>query len=329
MNPSDSWQQVLRTNFTQIEPLADFLELDEEQRKKLLKRPSFPLNLPRRLALKIEKGRLDDPILRQFLPLIDEEQEVPGFTSDPVGDLRARRAPRLLKKYCQRALMLPTSACAMHCRYCFRREFDYAELPHQFDEELAAIAADTSLSEIILSGGDPLSLPDRTLIPLIEALSAIPHLNRLRFHTRFVIGIPERITDPLLNALATSRLQVWFVIHCNHRLELDDEVAAQLKRIAKLGIPLLNHTVLLKGVNDNLETLIELCERLVNCGIQPYYLNQLDRVSGAAHFEVDRERGLELIGGLELALSGYAVPKYAEEIAGEGSKKRVTSCRAS
>lgn len=320
------WQQRLRSNFTSVKALAQFLELDPCD---LLAHSHFTLNLPLRLAEKIEKGRLDDPILRQFVPLPDEEIDADGFTPNPVGDLEARAAPKLLHKYAARVLALPTSACAMHCRYCFRREFPYEKERSMLHEELSYIRDDPSLSEVILSGGDPLSLPDHTLKEIIEAIEKVDHIKRLRFHSRFVIGIPERITPAFLEILASSRLQSWFIVHCNHPRELDGDVACALKQIARLGIPLLNQSVLLKGINDDIETLTKLCQRLVDCGIQPYYLHRLDKVKGASHFDVSAEKGIALIEELKDRVSGYAVPRFVEEIASEPSKREITSARVS
>ncbi len=321
--PLPDWRQKLRLNFTKWEPLADFLELGSEERGQILQKSSFRLNLPLRLAEKIAKGRLDDPILRQFLPTLQEEVAVPGFTADPLQEREAQLSPRLLKKYAGRALLVTSSACAMHCRYCFRRHFDYAPFQATFEEELAAINADESLSEILLSGGDPLSLSDEILARLIDGLNKMEHVKRLRFHSRFPIGIPERIDFSFIELLKKSRKQIYFVIHCNHPLELDAEVAASLSKIRSLGIPVLNQAVLLKGVNDSVETLKALSMRLIDEGILPYYLYQLDPVAGSAHFEVEASRGKELVAALARELPGYGVPRYVQEIAGEPSKVAV------
>ncbi|MCB1134843.1 MAG: KamA family radical SAM protein, partial [Chlamydiia bacterium] len=273
------WRQIQRDNFSSLTQLAEFLQLTEEQRAQLAESKSFVLNLPLRLAQKIQPGTLSDPILRQFVPLKGELQSNSAFLSDPVGDQAARRSPKLLHKYQGRALLVCTSACAMHCRYCFRQHFDY-ESKGAFEEELRILAEDSSISEIILSGGDPLSLAPHTLQALLSSLDAIPHIQRIRFHTRFPIGIPERIDAPFLSMLEGLRAQVILVIHCNHALELDQDVLRAMQSIQKLGIPVLNQTVLLRGVNDSVEVLAELNERLVNHGIMPYYLHQLDRVQG-------------------------------------------------
>ena len=315
-----SWREIQRESITDLDQLAEFLDLTAKQQAHLAKRRPFGLLLPRRLASKMEKRTLEDPLLRQFVPLADEGKASPGFVADPVGDQEARTVTRLLKKYQGRALLVTTSACAMHCRYCFRQNFDYSAAETGYSEELAAITADESLREVILSGGDPLSLSDATLTRLINALDTIPHLRRLRFHTRFPVGIPERISAELLELLRATRLQVWFVVHVNHPKELDDDVLAALKRVQKLGIPVLNQAVLLHGVNDSVNVLTELSETLADHGVMPYYLHQLDRVQGAAHFEVDETEGLRLVEGVRQRLSGYAVPTYVREIAGEPSK---------
>jgi EF-P beta-lysylation protein EpmB len=317
------WRQIQKDNFSQWKPLVDFLELDEENAREVLQRSAFPLNLPRRLAEKIEKNNLDDPILRQFVPLRDEMATSVGFCSDPVGDGTFQKTSKLLQKYTGRALLVCTSACAMHCRYCFRQNYPYATEQKLFVDELEAIAQECTLEEIILSGGDPLSLSDRVLEELLQNLTSINHVQRIRFHTRFPIGIPERIDDSLLNILAKVKAQIVFVIHVNHARELDEDVVASLKRLQRLGIPILNQAVLLKGVNDNLLTLKSLLETLINNGVMPYYLHQLDRVQGAAHFEVDENHGLYLLEELRKSLPGYAIPQYVREIAGEPSKSAV------
>lgn len=315
-----SWQHVLRQNFTQWNLLADFLELTQDQQKSILAKPQFSLNLPLRLAQKITKGTLDDPILRQFLPTEQEVQITEGFEQDPVGDQSCRKASKLLHKYEGRVLLVCTSACAMHCRYCFRQNFEYDVVDKTYSQEIEMISQDTSLHEVILSGGDPLSLPDRILKNLLESISAIPHIRRVRFHTRFPIGIPERIDSEFLAIIKAIPQQILFVIHANHAFELDADVLAGLKELQKLGVVVLNQAVLLHGVNDTIESQKDLCERLVDHGILPYYLHQLDRVQGAAHFEVPESEGRLLIEALKQQLPGYAIPKYVREIAGKPSK---------
>lgn len=318
-----TWQQVLRTNFTRWSVLADFWQLSDAQRQSILPDPRFILNLPHRLANKAAKSTLDDPIVRQFLPLSQEAQKTPQFVDDPVADATFQCAPRLLKKYKGRALLMTTGACAMHCRYCFRQNYDYNQPDKLFDEEIAYIAQESDIHEVILSGGDPLSLPNQTLENLLEQLTAIPHVRKIRFHSRFPIGIPERIDEGFLNLLAKLPKQVWFIIHSNHVNEFDSTVWDALQNIRRTGAVLLNQSVLLKGVNDTFEDLHALCTALSDHGIVPYYLHQLDRVQGAAHFEVPEAQGLQLIAQLEASLPGYAVPRYVREIAGAPSKTRL------
>ncbi|MCB1116169.1 MAG: KamA family radical SAM protein [Chlamydiia bacterium] len=307
------WRSIQKESFTTLQDLGKFLEID------LSYTSSFPLNLPRRLAEKIEKGTLDDPILKQFLPTDEEDKAPLAFVDDPVSDISFQKTPRLLQKYQGRALLLATSACAMHCRYCFRQNYPY-DAPTDFSKELEIIRRDASLHEVILSGGDPLSLSDETLRKLITGLGDIPHLKLLRFHTRFPIGIPERITEGFLDILSDSPLQTIFVIHVNHPRELDSDIFAALKKIATLGIPLLCQAVLLSGVNDDLAVLKELFLTLSSHGILPYYLHQLDKVRQAHHFEVPVEKGLALMEALRKELPGYALPTYVQEIPNLPSK---------
>lgn len=271
----------------------------------------------------MKKGTLDDPLLKQFVPLQEEAVVSTAFVDDPVGDKLCLKAPKLLHKYAGRVLLVMTSACAMHCRYCFRQNFDYDINDKLFEAELQCIAADPSIHEVILSGGDPLCLDDAVLDSLLQRVAAIPHVKKIRFHTRFPVGIPERIDEAFLAVLARVPAQIWFVVHINHPNELDQDLFDALKRIQKLGIPVLNQSVLLKGVNDDVDVLARLYGDLSDHGVLPYYLHQLDRVQGAAHFEVDEQRGLELISGLEARLSGYAVPKYVREIPGMPGKTPI------
>lgn len=313
------WRQVQKTNFTRIEPLLDFLELSEEKRKRILTRPKFALNIPVRLAAKMEKNCWNDPIFKQFVPVSDELDGSFGIP-EPLQDQKFRQSQKLLKKYKGRALLLTTGACAMHCRFCFRQNFPYETEEKSFQKELALLALNPTISEIILSGGDPLSLSDGSLASLFHSFEEIPHVRRIRFHTRFPIGIPERIDESFLAILQASSKQIFFVIHCNHPKELDLEVAASLKKVQKLGISVLNQSVLLKGVNDDEKTLLDLSEVLVNNGIVPYYLHLHDYVQGTGHFNVSDQRGVELIRFLQENLSGYGVPHLVREEPGQLSK---------
>ena len=336
---SISWQQELKRAVRDPAQLLRLLELpDSIANNRVANNWSlaeaneaageFGLFVPRPFLARMRKGDLDDPLLRQVLPLGAELASVPGFTADPVGDAKAMLSPGLLHKYRTRVLMVTTGACAVHCRYCFRRHFPYSNTPHspdQWQRAIDAIAADESIQEVILSGGDPLTLVDSHLAELARRLAAVPHLRRLRIHTRLPIMIPQRVTAELIGWLRGTRLTPIVVIHANHAAELGDDVATALARLSDAGVPLLNQAVLLRGVNDSLAALIELSERLVELRVMPYYLHQLDRVAGAAHFEVSESVGLRLVEAMRKLLPGYAVPRYVREVAGGESKEEVAS----
>jgi EF-P beta-lysylation protein EpmB len=315
-----SWQEAAKDAVRDPVELCQLLDLPAGHAAAAARAArDFPLFVPRSYLARIERGNVRDPLLRQVLPLDEELVAREGFQIDPVGDRQAELSPGLLHKYHSRVLMVTTGACAVHCRYCFRRHFPYAEGPKslaQWANGLAQIAADASLREVILSGGDPWMLADETLAELIERLAEIPHLRRLRVHTRLPLLIPQRVTERLVATLADSRLTPIVVIHANHARELQGEVVEALARLTRAGILLLNQSVLLAGVNGDADTLAELSERLVDLRVVPYYLHQLDRVAGAAHFEVSPARGRQLIAELRKRLSGYAVPRYVQETAG-------------
>jgi EF-P beta-lysylation protein EpmB len=322
LSPMEPWQKIFRENLSSVGEIVALLELDPSL---FLAHPKFRMNLPRRLVAKMERGNSHDPLLRQFLPFTAEEIQSPGFSADPVGDEAARKGKKLLQKYHGRALLLLTSACAMNCRFCFRQNFDYDSSGTNYAEELALVRQDPSITEVILSGGDPLALSNCALKVLLNALEEIPHVSKIRLHTRFPIGIPERIDQELLTMLQRSRAQIVIVLHINHPRELDDELFLRLEPIQRLGIPLLQQGVLLAGVNDSVEVLENLYQELTNHGIIPYYLHQLDRVQGGAHFEVPVGKGLQLMDVLRRRLPGYAVPRYVREVEGELSKIPVSS----
>lgn len=291
---------------------------------------NFPLLVPRSFLNRIRPGDPADPLLRQVLPLGEEDADVPGFSHDAVGDSAARKGPGLIQKYQGRALLVASSTCAVHCRYCFRRHFPYTDDPAHSDDwgpTIASIRDDSSLSEIILSGGDPLMLTDSRLAELVRQLETIPHLKRLRIHTRLPIVLPDRVTEELLEILADTSMTPVVVIHANHPRELVDDCAEAIGRLSD-GIgprrfPIFNQAVLLRGVNDDVSTLAKLSERLVDLGVVPYYLHQLDRVTGAAHFEVPEEEGRRLVDQLAVRLPGYMVPRYVREIPGEPGKSAI------
>jgi EF-P beta-lysylation protein EpmB len=286
----------------------------------------FPLFVPRGYLRRMRRGDPADPLLRQVLPVAEETAQVDGFSLDPVGDRSAERHAGLLQKYAGRALAITTGACAVHCRYCFRRHFPYGDRPHSLSDwspALEALAADPTIHEVILSGGDPLTLADSWLSRFAARLAEAPHVKRLRVHTRLPIVIPERVCPPLLEWLRGTRMATWVVVHANHPAELDDEVAAALGRLVDAGVPVLNQAVLLAGVNDRADVLVELCERLADLRVSSYYLHQLDRVAGAAHFEVPEATGLALMEQVRARLPGYAVPRYVRETAGTASKVEI------
>lgn len=283
----------------------------------------FPLFVPRGFLARMKPGDPEDPLLRQVLPAADETVESAGFVVDPVGDRAAARQAGMLQKYRGRVLLITTGTCAIHCRYCFRRHFPYEEAPRSlapWEPALAAIATDATMHEVILSGGDPLTLVDATLAALIERLESIPHLRRLRIHTRLPIVVPERVTDELVEILVASRLTPVVVVHANHANELDAQVARSIARLVEARVVLLNQAVLLAGVNDSVAAQVALCERLIDMRVVPYYLHQLDRVQGAAHFEVPIAVGRQIVEQLRSQLPGYAVPRYVQEVAGAGHK---------
>jgi L-lysine 2,3-aminomutase len=283
----------------------------------------FRLRVPLSYVARMRHGDPDDPLLRQVLPIAAEGEPAPGYTADPLGEAAAHRAPGLLQKYQGRALLITTSACAVHCRYCFRREFPYSEQSGEgprFHAALREIARDASLEEIILSGGDPLSLSDARLTALTNELADVPHIKRLRVHTRQPIVLPARVDAGLLSWLRGLRWPVVFVLHANHANEIDVEVRAACAQLRGAGVTLLNQTVLLRGVNDDADKLVDLSRALFEAGVLPYYLHMLDRVSGAAHFAVPETRARQIAGELTARLPGYLVPRLVREVAGAVSK---------
>lgn len=288
---------------------------------------AFALRVPAPFLARIKPGDPHDPLLRQVLPAADELEEQTGYVADPLEEAAARRAPGLLQKYAGRALLITTQACAIHCRYCFRREFPYADQVSEdggrWSGALAEIAGDSSIEEVILSGGDPLTLSDARLQQLTDALNAMSHVRRIRVHTRQPVVLPARIDDGLCRWLATIRRPVVFVLHVNHPNEIDDEVRTACARLRAAGATLLNQSVLLAGVNDDVDTLRRLSVTLMDAGVLPYYLHLPDRVRGTAHFDVAEGRAKALVADLASQLSGYLVPRLVREIPGAPSKTPV------
>lgn len=318
------WQQELANAINQPAELLRLLGLDQQLAALdigLLK--NFPVRVTQSYLNKMHYGDAADPLLRQVFPLSEEGLPATGFSMDPVGDHQALSAPGILQKYQGRALLLTTGACAIHCRYCFRRHFPYGDsnpLASQWPQTLDALKSDSSLTEVILSGGDPLVLSDQKLAAMIADLQQISNLKRLRIHTRLPLVLPKRITQNLLSTLSETRLQVVMVIHANHGNEVDSETAEVLTKLGAAGCQLLNQAVLLRGVNDNAQAMIELSERLSDVRVIPYYLHLLDKVKGAQHFDVPQSHGETIITEMRTSLPGYLVPRLVREIAGEASK---------
>lgn len=323
----DSWRMSLASAVRDPKILLKMLDLSwEEYQEKVYFPDKFKLFVPRSYVHKMKRGDWQDPLLRQVLPLTNELRAIPGFSEDPVGDLKAELTSGVLQKYQGRVLLVTTGACAVHCRYCFRRHFPYAQSSpdkHAWDNTLATIKADNSITEVILSGGDPFMLSDARLQTMCEQLSAIPQIKTLRFHTRIPVFMPERMTEKFITWMDSLAVQKVIVIHANHANELDADVAQVLHRLNQSNITLLNQSVLLKGVNDSVDTLAHLSERLFEMQVLPYYLHQLDRVSGAAHFEVEEAQARNLMRALRNRLPGYLVPKLVVEISGKRSKQAI------
>ena len=318
------WQQLWREAITDPEELLRLLGLAHRSAALLPDgNTGFALRVPRGFVTRMRHGDENDPLLLQVLPRAHELQSPAGYSRDAVGDGAARSAHGVLQKYAGRALLIATGSCAINCRYCFRRHFPYAEetaAANRWREAIAAVAADPSIDEVILSGGDPLSLSTAKLVELGAALRGIPHARRLRIHTRLPIVLSERVDSELIEWLRQLPLQKIVVLHANHAQELDAGVDAACAALAAAGCTLLNQTVLLRDVNDDADVLAQLSERLFSAGVLPYYLHQLDRVVGTAHFEVDDVRARGLLDDLRHRLPGYLVPRLVREIAGEKSK---------
>lgn len=324
--PAD-WRRQYRDAIASPRELLDALDLAHLAARVPADAAGFPLRVPRAFVARMRRGDAADPLLRQVLPLDEETRPAPGFGIDAVGDMAARDARGLLHKYEGRALLIATGSCAVHCRYCFRRHFPYGEetaAANGWREAIAWLEQATDIDEVLLSGGDPLSLSTAKLAELTEALRPVPHLRRLRIHTRLPVVLPARVDGELIDWLAALPWPVVMVIHANHAQELDQDVADACARLARSGARLYNQAVLLRGVNDDVDALARLSERLFGIGVQPYYLHQLDRVAGAAHFEVPDERALALYETLRARLPGYLLPRLVREVEGAPAKLPVS-----
>jgi len=325
LNPgrTTDWQTELANAITSAEELLDELALPHLA-DRLVRNPAFRLLVPRCFVAKMQKGNADDPLLKQVLPVAAEDR--PCGVNDPVGDLAAMATPGLLHKYSGRTLLVTTGACAIHCRYCFRRHFPYANAnpgKNEWKDAMEYLLSREDIHEVILSGGDPLVLDNAKLGRLLTMLEQIPHIKWLRIHTRLPVVLPSRIDEELVSLLQKLRLRKTFVIHANHANELMADEFAAMRKLQSSGITLLNQSVLLKGINDTASTLIDLSKRLYEAGILPYYLHMLDPVQGAMHFEVSQARAIELMESLREELPGYLVPRLVREIPGESSKTAI------
>jgi EF-P beta-lysylation protein EpmB len=328
MPASDSWQQQLRNAVDTAEELLDALDLlPEDVGYSAAACRQFALKAPMAFVRRMQPGNPRDPLLLQVLASGDELLEVAGYELDPVGETGQVNPHRgVIHKYQGRALLIVSSGCAINCRYCFRRHFPYADNQNsrqQWQDALAYIAADPGINEVILSGGDPLLPSDKYLDDLVTQIANIPQVRRLRIHTRLPVVLPARVTPGLIDAICAPGLQTVMVIHCNHPNEIDAEVEESLAVLAGSGITLLNQSVLLAGINDDADTLCALSERLFTAGVLPYYLHLLDKVRGAAHFDVSEQRAREIMSVVTARLPGYLVPKLVREVAGMEAKQGV------
>ena len=319
-----AWRVAMRTAVREPEELCRRLDLPAELAMGSREADrDFPLFVPESFILRMKPRDPEDPLLLQVLPRRAELSSPPEYRRDPVGDGAAHLQPGVLQKYQRRLLVVTTGACAAHCRYCFRRHFPYADVGGQESLWSAAArcaAADDSLLEVILSGGDPLTIADPRLASLVEQLDEIDHLRWLRVHTRLPVLIPQRVDSHLLDWITRTRLAVTFVIHANHAQELDDEVGSAVDRLIGAGCLVLNQAVWLRGINDSVAAQRALSERLIEMRVVPYYLHQLDKVVGAAHFEASLQQGKQAVEQLRRELPGYAVPRFVQETAGADHK---------
>lgn len=328
-NPSkERWKHSLANLITQPEVLFERLQLDKAylaEAKRACK--LFPLRTTDHYLQQIEPGNIHDPLLKQILPIGAEFETTKGYSSDPLNEAEFNPVPGLLHKYESRVLLTITQACAIHCRYCFRREFNYSDNnpgKKHWPDIINYIKQRPAINEVIYSGGDPLTANDNYLSELTAELALLPQLTRIRIHSRLPILIPERINKSLLEWLTTHKcLKPILVLHCNHPRELSKDVCQALSTLKQAGITLLNQAVLLKGINNNAKTLIDLSEALFNAGVQPYYVHLLDRVKGTAHFEVLESDALKLMNAIRAKLPGFLVPKLALEESGKLSKTEI------
>lgn len=318
-----SWQKELANVITDPKILLEMVDISPEKyQQHFAARKLFPVRVPRPLIARIKKGDINDPVLAQVMPKDAEFLRTNGYSEDPLEE-HDTAAPGLLHKYKNRVLMVVKSGCAVNCRYCFRRHFPYEDnSPNKirWQQALTYISDNNEINEVIFSGGDPLMASDEHLNWLVKEIEKIPHVKRLRIHTRLPIVIPQRITPALVRLLDHTRLKVAIVFHINHANEISKDVDEAIEPLRTARIPLFNQSVLLKNVNNNAKILATLSETLFDIGIQPYYLHLFDKVQGVAHFDIDEEEVKLIATELMASLPGFLMPKLVREIAGEANK---------
>lgn len=314
-----TWQQALSNAITSYDELCSLLGISAEQSESISSaQKSFSLRVPREFVSRMEIGNPNDPLLLQVLPRVIEMQKAAGFSPDPLLEMKKNPVLGVLHKYPNRVLLTLTGVCAVNCRYCFRRHFPYEDnVPSRanWQNALDYIAKNNAIDEVILSGGDPLVLKDNLIAEFIAQLEKMSHVQRLRIHTRLPIVIPQRVTDEWIAWMKATRFQTVVVLHCNHANEIDDAVFHAIKKLRAVTT-VLNQSVLLKNVNDNSDALINLSKRLFEAGALPYYLHLLDKVDGAAHFDMSDEKAEQLMREIKKSLPGFLVPKLAKEVPG-------------
>lgn len=324
LEKSTGWERSLIDAITDPKELLTLLDLDLSLLDAAKSAATlFPLKVPRGFVSRMEKGNINDPLLLQVLPIGAEHADFADYTKDPLGEAAVNPLPGLLHKYKGRVLLTFVSTCGINCRYCFRRHFPYADNnPGSigWDKALEYIASDNSISEVILSGGDPLIANEKVLFAFSQKLNQIPHIKRLRIHSRVPIVMPERITPEFIQWISQIKQKPVLITHCNHPQEINQAVRDAMTALQRIGVVIMNQAVLLKGVNDNADTLVALSESLFEAGIQPYYLHMLDKVQGAAHFDTELEKAKSIHWDVSQRLSGYLVPKLVFEQAGAPAK---------
>lgn len=322
----NSWQKDLRQVVTNPEKLLALLDIDTAEYLQHFKaKQLFPVRVPLPFINRMKKNDINDPLLKQVMPLSSEFIVADGYVTDPLEE-HDTVAEGLLHKYNNRVLMIVKAGCAINCRYCFRRHFPYQEnspSKQRWQQALDYIAEHTEISEVIFSGGDPLMASDEYLAWLVEKIEAIPHVKRLRIHSRLPVVIPNRITNNLVDMLSNTRLKTTMVLHINHSNEIGGDFVKALEPLKEARIPLFNQSVILKGVNDSAEILIQLSEKMFDNGIMPYYLHLFDPVQGAAHFDVSEEDAIKIVKEMLANLSGFLMPKLVREIAGQTNKTPI------